>query len=66
MGGIWYYAAGSGSVYGRALHAASPRVYRSGIVRSGSRVFPEDRRSQLGGVFDWLVPEFVCIGKIED
>lgn len=40
MGGIWYYAAGSGGVYGCALYAASPRVYRSGVVRSGPRVFP--------------------------
>ena len=65
MGGVWYYAAGSGGVYGRALYAASPRVYRSGIVRSGPRIFPEDRRSQLGSVFAWLVPKLVCIGKIE-
>ena len=40
MGGIWYYAAGSGGVYGCALYATSPRVYRSGVVRSGPRVFP--------------------------
>ena len=66
MGGIWYYAAGSGGVYGRALHAASPRVYRSGFVRSGSRIFPEDCCSQLGSVFDRLVPELVCIGEVED
>ena len=66
MGGIWCYAAGSGSVYGCALHAASPRIYRSGVVRSSPRIFPEDRRSQLGSVFDWLVPKLVCIGEVED
>ena len=33
---------------------------------SGPKVFPEDRRSQLGSVFDQLVPELVYIGKIED
>ena len=32
---------------------------------SGYRVFPEDRRSQLGSVFDRLVPELVCIGEVE-
>lgn len=31
----------------------------------GYRVFPEDSRSQLGSVFDRLVPELVCIGEIE-
>ena len=66
MDGVWYYAAGSGGVYGRALYAASPGIYRSGVVRSGPRIFPEDRRSQLGSVFDRLVPELVCIGEIED
>ena len=44
---------------------ASPRVYRSGVVRSGPRIFPEDSCSQLGSVLDWLVSELVCIGEIE-
>lgn len=31
----------------------------------GYRVFPEDRRSQLGSVFDRLVPELIYIGEVE-